>query len=352
MGLLRKQSPCRRPGVVRCGHRGEGGPSTQYDPALLGGERCCGKRQAWVQGRSTEDAGRCVTGRGGRSSARPLISALGLQTARVHSHDWVHSQAAWDMDTGGPATSNGCRSRLSQRDAQGGAWGLGNWRGIQAGGGRSRLCHHAGLLVRVGVWGLGSVVWCPWSGPGSGVWGLGSRSWSGPGSGVCGLWSGVRGLGEGLGSGVCGLWSRSWSGPGSGVRGLGWGLGSGVHDLGQALGSRPGSWLGSGIWAGPGDGTEGVESFPPGTSVAFQHLLLHPPPRAGLQPWAPAAEQQFIFPSQLQLGFQAGRAIPSIPTGGRGRVRRASLATGHRFIRELWPGARGPSFCSKTHACM
>ena len=102
------------------------------------------------------------------------------------------------------------------------------------------------IVVWARVWGLGSVVWDPWSGPGSGVWGLGSRSWSG------------------------------------------------VRGLGQALRSGPGSWLGSEVRAGPGDGTEGVESFPPGTSVAFQHLPC-PTPYPGLQPWAPAAERQFIF---------------------------------------------------------
>ena len=158
---------------------------------------------------------------------------------------------------------------------------------------------------------LGSWAWGLGQGLGSGIWGLESVVW---GSGVCGLGQGlgsvvwvmvwVHSLGQGLGSGVCGPGRGLGRGLRSGVRGRGqgpevWGLESrswsGVCGLGQALGSRPGSWLGSEVQAGPGDGTEGVESFPPRTSVAFQHLLLHPPRRPGLQPWAPVAERQFIF---------------------------------------------------------
>lgn len=123
------------------------------------------------------------------------------------------------------------------------------------------------------------------------------------------------------------------------VWGLWSGPGSGVHGLGQALGSGPGSWLGSGVRAGPGDRTEGVESFPPRTSVAFQHLLLHPRPRPGLQ-------QQngnlFSFSAAIRLPSRAGR--PLHPDGGHRRVSRVSLATGQCFIRGLRPGARGPFF--------
>ena len=153
------------------------------------------------------------------------------------------TETAWDTDTEGPATSNGHRSRWSWRDARGREWGFGE---------SARIPGRWGLLRA-----LGSCRVAVWAGVWARVWGLWSGSWSGPGSGDWGPWSGIRGLG-------------------------------------QALRSGPGSWLGSEVRAGPGDGTEGVESFPPGTSVAFQHLPC-PTPYPGLQPWALAAERQFIF---------------------------------------------------------
>ena len=143
-------------------------------------------------------------------------------------------------------------------------------------------------MVWAGVWGLGSGVWNLWSGGlGSvvwaGVWGLRSVVWAR----VWGLESGVwaRVWGHGLGFVV---WARLWD-PG---QGLGWGLGSG---LAQEIGPR------------------GLSLSLQGHQWPSSTFSSTPVPALGS-----SSRTAIYFPSQLQLGFQAGRAVPSIPTEATG----------------------------------